>query len=170
MPKARTSLWATALALASVLGYIVLSYRSMFGPYGPGLGVEDSAGSVVINEVDPGGAAEAAGIAVNDRLMAVNGQRLSNVVDWLALRMNFVPGQPVALHIQRNAQPLDTTFTIRETVWSTLSRTAQLTEIIFLLSKLITLIVGLFIVLNRPRDFVGRLGGWLVPCIHGHGL
>lgn len=162
MPKARTSLWATALAVSSVLGYIIFSYHSMFGLYGPGLGVEDSAGYGVANEIDSGGAAEAAGIAVGDCLIAVNGQRLSNVVDWLALRMNFVPGRPAALHLERNGQPRDIAFVIDKTVWGTLTPTARLTEIIFLLSKLITLIVGLFIVFSRPRDFVGRLGGWFL--------
>jgi eukaryotic-like serine/threonine-protein kinase len=162
MPRARTSWWAALLAVASVLGYIVLSYHSLFGLWGAGLGVEDSGGYVVADEVDSGGSAESAGIAVGDRLISVNGQRLSNVVDWLAVRMNFVSGRPIVVHLERNAQPLDLTMTIRASVWSVLSPTARVTEIIFLLSKLITLLVGLLIIFSRPRDFVGRLGGWFL--------
>jgi serine/threonine-protein kinase len=150
------------LAVASILGYLVLSYYALFGLWGAGLGVEDSGDRVVVDEVDSGGAAEKAGIAVGDSLVAVNGQRLANVVDWLALRMNFVSGQPVPLHLERNGLPLDLSLTIHERAWSVLSPTARLTEIIFLLSKLITLLVGLLIVFNRPRDFVGRLGGWFL--------
>jgi S1-C subfamily serine protease len=99
MPRARTSWWATLLAVASVLGYFVLSYYSLFGLYGAGLGVEDYQGRVIVDQVDPGSAAESAGMAVGDQLLSVNGQRLSNVVDWLALRMNFASGRPVTVHI-----------------------------------------------------------------------
>src|SRR5262249_9270110 len=163
MPSARPRSWVILCAVASVLGYIALSYYALFGLWGAGLGVEDSAdGHVVVNEVDRGSAAEKAKIAVGDHLIAVNGQRLSNVVDWLALRMNFVSGQPVPLHLERNGQPLDLSLTVQERAWTVLSPTARLTEIIFLLSKLITLLVGLLIVFNRPRDFVGRLGGWFL--------
>jgi hypothetical protein len=163
MPFARTSWWVALLAVASILGYIVLSYHALLGLYGAGLGVEDSAaGYVVVDEVDPGEAAARAGIALGDRLLAANGQPVATVVDWLALRMNFVAGRPVSLHLERNAQPLDLTMTIRGTVWSVLSPTARVTEIIFLLSKLITLLVGLLIIFNRPRDFVARLGGWFL--------
>ena len=94
MPFARTSWWVALLAVASILGYIVLSYHSLFGLYGPGLGVEDSAGYVVVDEVEAGEAAARAGISLGDRLLAVNGQPVATVVDWLALRMNFVPSRP----------------------------------------------------------------------------
>jgi hypothetical protein len=46
------------LAVASILGYVVLSYYALFGLWGAGLGVEDSRGYVVVDEVDSGGAAE----------------------------------------------------------------------------------------------------------------
>src|SRR5262249_36886345 len=59
-------------------------------------------------------------------------------------------------------QPLDLQMTIRGAVWGVLSPTERSTEIIFLLSKLITLLVGFLIIVNRPRDFVGRLGGWFL--------
>jgi tRNA A-37 threonylcarbamoyl transferase component Bud32 len=162
MPFVRTSWWVALLAVASILGYIVLSYHALFGPYGPGLGVEDSGGYVVVREVEAGEAAARAGIALNDRLLAVNGQPVATVVDWLALRMNFVPDHPVAVHLERNSQPLDLMMTMRGTAWRVLSPTARVTEIIFLLSKLITLVVGLLIIFSRPRDFVARLGGWFL--------
>jgi hypothetical protein len=162
MPFARTSWWVALLAVASILGYIVLSYHALFGLYGPGLGVEDSAGYVVVDEVETGEAAARAGIAIGDRLLAVNGQPVATVVDWLALRMNFVPSRPVGVHLERNSQPLDLAMTIRGTAWSVLSPTARVTEIIFLLSKLVTLLVGLLIIFSRPRDFVARLGGWFL--------
>jgi len=162
MPTVRPRSWVILCAVASVLGYLCLSYYALFGLWGAGLGVEDSGGYVVVDEVDSHSAAEKAGIAVGDRLLAVNAQRLGNVVDWLALSMNFVSGQPVPLHLERNGQPLDLSLAIHERAWTVLSPTARLTEIIFLLSKLITLLVGLLIIFNRPRDFVGRLGGWFL--------
>src|SRR6266851_1933468 len=107
MPFARTSWWVTLLAVVSILGYIFLSYHSLFGLYGPGLGVDDSGGYVVVDEVETGEAAARAGIAIGYRLLAVNHQPVATVVDWLALRMNFVSGRPVAVHLERNSQWLD---------------------------------------------------------------
>src|SRR5258707_1565516 len=128
MPSVRPRLWVTLLAVASILGYVVLSYYALFGLWGAGLGVEDSGGYVVVDEVDSGGAAESAGIAVGDRLLVVNGQRLANVVDWLPLRMNFVSGQPVPRHLERNGQSRDLALTIRERAWSVRSLPPSLTQ------------------------------------------
>jgi len=50
----------------------------------------------------------------------------------------------------------------RGTVWEESSRSLRASEIIFLAYKLITLAIGLFVVFNRPRDFVSRVGGWVL--------
>jgi eukaryotic-like serine/threonine-protein kinase len=162
MPAARAHWWVTVLAVGSVLGYVVLSYHALFGLAGAGLGVEDSHGYVLVDEVDERGAAATAGIVVGDHLLFVDGQPLSTVVDWLALRMNFVADRPITVHLERNGQPGDLAMALHGTVWSASSPTERATEGIFLLSKLITLFVGLLVVFSRPRDFVARLGGWFL--------
>src|ERR1700756_2454418 len=47
-------------------------------------------------------------------------------------------------------------------IWDEWSDTRRTSNVIFLAYKLITLAIGLFVVFNRPRDFVSRLGGWVL--------
>ena len=146
--------------LPSVIGYVVLSYLSLFGVRDPGLGVDDDRGYVVIDDVDRDGAAAAAGLAAGDRVLSANGQRVANLADWLALRTNFVADQAVPISVERNGRQIDLAMTLHGTEWSLLSATSRATAVIFLSSKLITLVrSGCLIIFSRPRDFVGVLGG-----------
>jgi hypothetical protein len=162
MAHGRIRFWVLVLAASSVIGYVVLSYLSLFGVQDPGLGVDDDRGYLVIDDVEPGGAAAAAGLAAGDHVLSANGQPVANLADWLALRTNFVADQAIPISVEKNGRRLDLAMTLHGTMWNYFSRTGRATAVIFLSSKLITLVIGLLIVFSRPRDFVGRLGGWFL--------
>ena len=162
MVHGRIRFWVLVLAASSVIGYVVLSYLSLFGVRDPGLGVDDDRGYVVIDDVDRDGAAAAAGLTVGDHVLSANGQPVANLADWLALRTNFVADQAIPISVERNGRRLDLAMTLHGTEWSLLSPTSRATAVIFLSSKLITLVIGLLIIFSRPRDFVGVLGGWFL--------
>src|SRR5258708_33175250 len=52
--------------------------------------------------------------------------------------------------------------TLHGSVWKDYSPRSRASQFIFLANKLITLLIGLFVVFSRPRDFVSRLGGWVL--------
>jgi tRNA A-37 threonylcarbamoyl transferase component Bud32 len=162
MAPVRIRPWVLVLAASSVIGYVVLSYLILFGLADPGLGINDDQGYVQIDDVRAGSPAAAAGFAPGDHVVTAQGQPVANLADWLALRTNFVADESVSITVERSGRRLDLAMTPHGTMWSIWSQTTRATEVIFLLSKLITLIVGLFVVFSRPRDFVGRLGGWFL--------
>ena len=151
-----------AVAVISVVGYVYLAYLVLFGLAPGGLDVEDKSGHVVVSYLDSDAPGVRAGLVVGDSILTVDGQPIGNVVDWLAHRMNFLADQPIHIGVGRDGRRLDLTMTLHGTIWKIYSPRLRISEIIFLANKLITLLIGLFVVFSRPRDFVSRLGGWVL--------
>ncbi|HXJ11859.1 MAG TPA: PDZ domain-containing protein [Candidatus Limnocylindrales bacterium] len=151
-----------AVAAISLIGNAYLGYYMLFGLASDGVGFEDRSGWVVVTDVGEKTAGARAGIEAGDKILEVNGQQIVTVVDWLAQRMNFEAGRPVALRVQRGAKPLDLTMVVEGRIWDEWSNSLRTSNVIFLGYKLITLAIGLFVVFSRPRDLVGRLGGWVL--------
>ena len=151
-----------AVAVISIIGYFYLAYLTLFGLSSGGMDVEDKSGRAVVSYLESDSPAVRAGLLVGDRILTVNGQPIGNVVDWLAHRMNFVADHPIAIGVERDARQLDLTMILHGTLWKDYGPRLRASQIIFLASKFITLLIGLFVVFSRPRDFVSRLGGWLL--------
>ena len=151
-----------AIAAISLIGNVYLGYYLLFGLASDGVDIGERSGRVVVTDVDEQTAGARAGFQSGDQILSVNGQQIGTVVDWLAQRMNFQAGQPAAIRVQRGLKTLDLSLAIHGRIWDERNNTLRASNIIFLAYKLITLLIGLFVVFNRPRDFVSRLGGWLL--------
>jgi len=151
-----------ALAAISLIGNLYLGYYLLFGLAADGVGLDKQSGRVVVTDVDEDSAGARAGVRPGDQILTVNGQQIVKVVDWLAQRMNFQADQPTAIRLQRGVNTFDLTMVIHGSIWDQRNNTQRASTIIFLAYKLITLLIGLFVVFNRPRDFVSRLGGWVL--------
>src|SRR6266436_1734700 len=151
-----------ALAAISLIGNVYLGYYMLFGLASDGLGLGQQSGGVVVTDVGEQTAGARAGIQPGDQILSVNGQRIGTVVDWLAQRMNFEADWPAAIRVHRGMNTLDLTMVIHGRIWDQWNNTVRASNIIFLAYKSITLMIGLFVVFNRPRDFVSRLGGWVL--------
>lgn len=151
-----------AAAVVSILGYFYLAYLALFGLSPGGMDVEDKSGHAIVSYLETNAPAERAGLLVGDRILAVDGQPIGNVVDWLAHRMNFVADQPIRLSVERDGRRLDLMMTLHGSLWNYFDPRLRASQFIFLANKLITLLIGLFVVFSRPRDFVSRLGGWVL--------
>jgi predicted metalloprotease with PDZ domain len=78
-----------------------------FWTTGYGLG---SSGQVRVSQVTPGSTAEAAGLRPGDALLALNGQPLPRYLPaWLREQ---TPGETITLHVRRDNNDLDLTFTL----------------------------------------------------------
>jgi tRNA A-37 threonylcarbamoyl transferase component Bud32 len=151
-----------ALAAISLIGNVFLGYYLLFGLAADGIGLEEQSGRVVVTDVEEHTAGASAGLQPGDQILNVNGQQIVRVVDWFAQRMNFQADQTTAIRVQRGAKTLDLALVVEGSIWNQRNSTQRASTIIFLAYKLITLLIGLFVVFNRPRDFVSRLGGWLL--------
>jgi eukaryotic-like serine/threonine-protein kinase len=149
-------------AAISIIGDLFLGYYMLFGVGADGVGLADKSGRVVITDVDPQSPGESAGLQPGDHILSVNGQRIGTEIDWLAHRMNFVAGQPATIRVERDGQTMERALVPRGTRWAESDQPARAADIIFLASKFITLAIGLFVVFSRPRDFVSRVGGWVL--------
>jgi len=161
MSNARYPWRILAIAAISIVGNFYLGYYLLFGLAGDGVDVADKTGRVVVTFIWAA-PAERAGLAVGDVLSEVNGQRIGTEVDWLAQRMNFEPDKPIAIRVERAGQPVDLKMIVHGRIWDELDRSAKTSQIIFLANKFITLVIGLFVVLSRPKDLVSRIGGWVL--------
>jgi tRNA A-37 threonylcarbamoyl transferase component Bud32 len=151
-----------AVAAIGVIGNFWLAYYLLFGLAADGVDVRDTSGRAIVTEVWADSPAARSGMDAGDRLVEVNGQRIGNVVDWLSERMNFEVNKPVAIRVERAGQPIDLKMVVRGRVWDDYTESQKSSQIIFLFNKFITLVIGLFVVFSRPKDFVSRLGGWVL--------
>jgi tRNA A-37 threonylcarbamoyl transferase component Bud32 len=151
-----------AAAVITIVGYFYLAYLTLFGLSPGGMDVEDKSGHTVVSYVERDAPAARTGLVVGDSILTVDGQPIGNVVDWLAHRMNFLADRPIPIGIERDGRRLDLTMTLHGSIWKDYDPRLRASQIIFLASKLITLLIGLFVVFSRPRDFVSRLGGWVL--------
>lgn len=162
MVSIRYSWKIVTLAAISLVGNCFLGYYVLFGLAWDGVEVDTKAGRIIVSEIAKETAGAAAGLQPGDRILSINGQPIGSVVDWLALRMNYAADRPVSFHIARGDSVLDVAVVPHGSVWKQMDTSLRGSEIIFLLYKLITLAIGLFVVFKRPRDFVSRLGGWVL--------
>src|ERR1700756_5037935 len=151
-----------AFAAISLIGNVYLGYYLMFGLATDGVDLEERSGRVVVTQVDEQAAGGRSGLQAGDRILSANRQPIGTVVDWLAERMNFVADQPTPIRVERGKKTIDLTMAIHGTIWDERNNSLRASTIIFLAYKLITLLIGLFVVFNRPRDFESRLGGWVL--------
>src|SRR5260370_9857653 len=151
-----------AAAVVSIVGYLYVAYLTLFGLARGGMDVQDKSGPAVVSYLENDGPAARAGLVVGDRILTVDGQPIGNVVDWLAHRMNFGADRPIPIGVECDGRRLDLRMTLHGSVWKDYSPRLRASQFIFLANKLINLVIGLFVVFSRPRDFVSRLGGWVL--------
>src|SRR5215470_1488343 len=162
MASMRYSWRIVALAAISLVGNFYLGYYVLFGLAWDGVEVYEKAGRLVVGEIAAGTAGAAVDLQPGDRILSINGQRVGNVVDWLALRMNSAADHPMTFRVERGDTVLDLAIAPRGSLWRQMSLSVRNSEIVFIVYKFITLAIGLFVVFHRPRDFVSRLGGWVL--------
>jgi hypothetical protein len=149
-------------ATIAVFGNFYLAYYLLFGLASDGVDVRDGSGQALVTQVWPDSPAARSGMKTGDLLVEVNGQRIGNVVDWLSERMNFEADKPIAIRVERAGQPIDLQMVVHGRVWDDYTGSSKSSQIIFLVNKFVTLVIGLFVMFSRPKDFVSRLGGWVL--------
>lgn len=155
----RTAPWWLYLLLAGVSALFVLPWAVMlWSPDDSGAEIENTAGQLRVTSVSPGSVAAAAGLRPGDIILGIDGQQVRTVWQmgvllYSSLRLN----QPRRLEIQRGNQRYQTWLTIphyRISDWPPAAKT----ELASLLAHVLTLLIAILIVLQRPRDSIALLG------------
>jgi S1-C subfamily serine protease len=71
-----------------------------------GFDIDDET-SQCITHLTAGGPAEQAGIAIGDKLVAINGERIANADDYRLKRVSILPNQPVRLRVASDGRERD---------------------------------------------------------------
>lgn len=151
--------WWIYLLLAGVSALFVFTWAIWcWSPQDEGAEGENANGHVRVTSVEPGSSAAAAGLSPGDMILSIDDQPLSSV--WQAgvllyssLRIN----QPRRLEIQRGDQRYHTWLTVYHYRFSDWSPAAK-AELASLLAHVLMLLIGILIVLHRPRDSIALLG------------
>jgi serine protease Do len=94
-------------------GLVGFSPQTITPALAAGLGLSRNSG-VIVSDVTPGGAAEAAGLKIMDVIAAVNGRPV-DTVPLLSLELSrYAGGDVVALDVIRGRQPVKVTLTVEE--------------------------------------------------------
>jgi eukaryotic-like serine/threonine-protein kinase len=150
------------MAAISIVGNLFLVYYDVCGLRSGGLLVDEKTRGIFVTYLEPNGPADQAGLLPGDRIVEADHQPVTNLVDWVAQRGKCEANHPFDMVVERQQQTIRTSLQVRGVAWEELSEVSRLSEAAYLLSKLITLAIGLIVVLKNPPEFVARLGGWVL--------
>jgi tRNA A-37 threonylcarbamoyl transferase component Bud32 len=157
--KRRAPWWLHVVAASYLAFYCLHTYASLRGVEPSAFNPVYSGNEMRVQAVEPGGPVARAGVQPGDRIVAVNGQPMRNVLDWYAARANFEVGKPIEYTLERDRQ------TRRATV--TLARKAPFAEdgglfLFFLVTRSGMIILALVIAFRRAHDGPSVIGAWLL--------
>jgi hypothetical protein len=162
MTAARAPWWMYVVA-ASFVGFFVFTvYADAIAPESAGAGeIAFGAGDLHLIRVTPGGAFDRAGIRNDDRIVAVDGDRIVRFSDWQRHRLGFRAGVPIALDVLRQDTGLHVRLTLHRAGISNSLGLGRANYFVWR-SCLLALIVMSGFVFFRPDDVVAQLGALLL--------
>lgn len=113
----------------------------------------DSPAGVLITKVDKGGASDRAGLMPGDVIAEVNGKAVRNTREAMAYILNSSEGKTLDYTIVRGSTRKVVTVTLAVFGFSLYTLSIMLTGVLFL-------VLGAFVILRRPAYPVARLFGW----------
>lgn len=150
--------WIYVIAGSFLLYFALKEIQTLTGP-AIGIYASNTRSGTVFSGVVPNSAAAAAGIQPGDRLLSVDGRKITSRGDWLALQTNLTSEHPTTMEIARAGQLLNVTFTLQRTSWSNRRLEERVSHIVARSGQLIMLALACFVAFARPRDGVALMGG-----------
>jgi len=151
--RRRAPLWLYFLAAVFVADFVLRTYCCFLGPEGVGFRTRTEEGREVIAHINPGSAADRAGIKPGDILLALDGQTIRGPSDWKGIDSNLETGRAYRFDIEREGRRQQATYFM--------GRVKIFDKQVFALwqiDELLLLATALFIGFSRPYDFPARMG------------
>jgi len=151
---------------ASFCGYFaLLVYCDIARPLHPGYKAVSRDGAVVLTQIAPDSPAARAGMAVGDRLIAVNDLVIIDHDSWGAVAYVYEINDPMPVVIERNGRSQELTLLLppqSPDFWFTQPGG---TLLFMRLAQFLTLVAGLTVALRRPRHPAALAAAWfLLTC------
>jgi eukaryotic-like serine/threonine-protein kinase len=166
MSRSHAPLWMY-LAAVSFIGYFVLLvHNNFFGPPEVGFSAKYEAECTVLTQVAPGTPAARAGLRPSDHLLAMDGQPVRSLADWLMIQVNLEGSRDYSLDIERGNERLKLTLALdtfpRSAFWTAWEWRQYLTV---RGAQFLMLLIALLIAFVRPHDLIARVGALLLATV-----
>src|ERR1017187_3217511 len=158
MQRSRPPWWLYPAVAVVVLHVLLLFVAEFYGPDSPGWQLRRRPQSYLVMAVTPGSPAARAGIQPSDVLLQWDGIPFVDPTDFM---LRAGPGRTYRLEVERSGvrQSIPITFGYRS--WRVHFRSASaVVHLVTVLSGLLALVIGLFIVWARSRDWVALGFAW----------
>jgi len=150
--------WVLALGVVYVAYFGLLTSFEVRGrqrlPWKPGPMSE----AVIVGDVPPGSVASSAGLRPGDRVVALDGRRVVDVLDWAVAVAHFPPDRPVDVDVEREGRAVRAS--LNPTSWEQALDGRMVLYVVSL--RLPALMMALLLVWRRPRDLQALVGAWLM--------
>ena len=157
-PRLRAPWWIH-LCAASFLGYFGLVMFSIFyPPAGMGVRIDARAAGLIVGSVIADFEADRAGVQPGDRLLAINGRRLRNVLDYSVFSISVSVGEERTWLFERSGRQFSVTVAPHRRQFSPDDLRFLPVRVGFLAS----LVLSFVVIYSRPDDRVARLGALLL--------
>src|SRR5262245_46609191 len=160
--RLRAPWWMYVLAASFIAYFALLVYCDFWGPQPLGVLTEFSGGSKIVRAVFPNSPAERAGLKSGDRVLSVEDQRIRNLFDWTAIRINLEADRLYRLGIERGGERHEALLIFHRTSWADWVSTEGMLLRLVRGAQFITLIFALIIAFSRPYDHIARVGAWFL--------
>jgi eukaryotic-like serine/threonine-protein kinase len=146
--------------------FALLVYCDVVRPVNPGFEADPSeAGFVVVTTVRPGSPSALAGLAVGDRLIAINGVTIVDSDSWGALGASYEMGVSMPVVVERAGASIHLQMLLPPEPMVYWRTRVGGTLLAIRAAQLITALAGLLIAVRRPRDPVALTASWfLLTC------
>jgi tRNA A-37 threonylcarbamoyl transferase component Bud32 len=156
-------IWILVVAGSFCAYFALLVYCDLFRPKNPGFEADPTpTGALVVTRIHEATPASRGGMAVGDRLIAVNGVTIIDSDAWGALGANYQIDVAMPVIVERNGQRAYLSMLLPPETFDYWRTRPGATLIVCRLAQLVTLLAGLFIAWRRPRDLTALAAAWFL--------
>src|SRR5580704_12061789 len=158
MPSARIPWWIWLVAASFIVCFLVgFVYLPLKLPEATGInpGLSDNR----VASVTPGSPGDVAGVKRDDRIVNVDGRTVHSAIEVVSALSNTVFDHPVSIVVLRGSHEVHLQLILNQTLTQARTSKETLGWWVELAVSLIQLLVGLLVLLKRPRDLTAVAAG-----------